>query len=81
LLPIALDSPGMSPILDDHTATITVPAGSTEGAAFDAVTATLQVNVDGVAPLLCVTGIHDVASGDLSLPGRIVPADRDVPMR
>ncbi len=70
-LPIALDSPGMSPILDGRIARITVPVGETEGTAFDAVTAELQINVDGEVPLLCVTGVHDIASGDLSLPGRV----------
>lgn len=70
-LPIALDSPGMSPILDGRTAKITVPVSETENASFDAVTAELQVNENGEAPLLCVTGVHDVASGDLSLPGRV----------
>jgi hypothetical protein len=70
-LPIALDSPGMSPVLDGSIARITVPVGKTEGTAFDAVTAELQINVDGEAPLLCVTGVHDIASGDLSLPGRV----------
>ncbi|NJN45729.1 MAG: hypothetical protein HC808_03740 [Candidatus Competibacteraceae bacterium] len=70
-LPIALDSPGMSPILDGRKARITVPVSATETTAFDAVTAELQVNVTGEAPLLCVTGVHDVASGDLSLPGRV----------
>lgn len=69
--PIALDSPGMSPILDGRAAKITVPVSDTESAAFDAVTAELQVNVNGEAPLLCVTGVHDVASNDLSLPGRV----------
>lgn len=70
-LPIALDSPGMSPSLEGSLAKITVPLGKAESAAFDAVTAELQVNVEGKAPLLCVTGVHDVASGDLSLPGRV----------
>ncbi len=74
-LPIALDSPGMSPVLDGGTARVTVPLGDAESTAFDAVTAELQVNVDGEAPLLCVTGVHDVASGDLSLPGRVTPED------
>ena len=69
--PIALDSPGMSPILDGRNARITVPVSDTESTAFDAVTAELQVNTTGEAPLLCVTGVHDVASGDLSLPGRV----------
>lgn len=70
-LPIALDSPGMSPILDGRTARITVPISKTEDVAFDAVTAELTVHPDGAVPLLCVTGVHDIASGDLSLPGRI----------
>lgn len=72
LLPIALDSPGMSPILDGRTARITVPVANAEDVSFDAVTAELQVNENGEAPLLCVTGVHDIASGDLSLPGKVV---------
>jgi hypothetical protein len=70
-LPIALDSPGMSPILDGRTAKITVPVSDTENVSFDAVTAELQINENTEVPLLCVTGVHDVASGDLSLPGRV----------
>lgn len=71
-LPIALDSPGMSPVLDGHTVRITVPVAGTDGIAFDAVTAELLVNEKGEAPLLCVTGVHDIASGDLSLPGKVM---------
>lgn len=74
-LPIALDSPGMSPILDGSKATITVPVSDTENVSFDAVTAELQVNEEGSAPLLCVTGVHDVASGDLSLPGKVAASN------
>ena len=70
-LPIALDSPGMSPLLSGSTATITVPVSDTENVSFDAVTAALQINEQAEAPLLCVTGVHDIASGDLSLPGRV----------
>ena len=70
-LPIALDSPGMSPFLDGKTARITVPLSAAKNASFDAVTAELMVNEMTEAPLLCVTGVHDVASGDLSLPGRV----------
>jgi hypothetical protein len=73
MLPLALDSPGMSPKLSGKTASVTVPVKGGEGASFDAVTAELQVNGEGKAPLLCVTGVHDVASGDLSLPGKVVP--------
>lgn len=71
LLPIALDSPGMSPILDGSVARITVPINDAESIGFDAVTAELQVHEQAKAPLLCVTRVHDIASGDLSLPGRI----------
>lgn len=71
-LPIALDSPGMSPILDGKVARITVPVSGADDVAFDAVTAELMVNESGEVPLLCITGVHDVASGDLSLPGRVM---------
>ncbi|MFZ5674814.1 MAG: hypothetical protein ACOZAM_17805 [Pseudomonadota bacterium] len=70
-LPIALDSPGMSALLKGSTVRITVPLKGAENARFDAVTAELQVNSEGKAPLLCVTGVHKVASGDLSFPGTI----------
>jgi hypothetical protein len=72
MLPLALDSPGMSPSLKGKVAKITVPVKGSEGVSFDAVTAELQVNAEGKAPLLCVTGVHDVASGDLTLPGKIM---------
>lgn len=75
LLPIALDSPGMSPILSGHTARVTVPVSETQDVSFDAVTAELQVHVEGKAPLLCVTVVHDIASGDLSLPGKVGQAE------
>lgn len=71
-LPIALDSPGMSPILAGRNVKITVPVSGAEKVNFDAVAAKLQVHAEGKAPLLCVTGTYDVASGDLSLPGVIV---------
>lgn len=71
-LPIALDSPGMSPMLDGKIARITVPVADAADVSFDAVTAELQINESGEAPLLCVSGVHDIASGDLSLPGKVV---------
>ena len=40
------------------------------GVAFDGVTAGLQVNASAHQPLLCVVNVFDVASGDLSLPGK-----------
>ncbi len=70
-LPIALDSPGMAALLKGPSVRITVPLRGAEKAAFDAVTAELQVNNEGKAPLLCVTGVHKIASGSLSFPGTI----------
>lgn len=73
-LPIALDSPGMSPLIKGATVRITVPVKGAENVNFDAVAAHLQVHQEGRTPLLCVTGTYKVASGDLSLPGVIVKA-------
>lgn len=72
MLPIALDSPGMSPLLNGNTVRITVPVKGAENVAFDAVTAELQVHPEeGKTPFLCVVGVREVASGDMSYPGRI----------
>ena len=71
-LPIFIDSPGFTPLFDGPEITVTVPFGAeTEvaGAAYDGVTAALRVNENIHAPLLCVTDVFDIASGDLSLPG------------
>ncbi|MBU2582707.1 MAG: hypothetical protein KJ622_13420 [Alphaproteobacteria bacterium] len=71
-LPIALDSPGMSPLIKGAAVRITVPVQAAENVNFDAVAAKLQVHEQGKAPLLCVTGTYKVASGNLSLPGVIM---------
>lgn len=71
-LPIALDSPGMSPLINGATVRITVPVQGAENVGFDAVAATLQVHEEGKTPLLCVTGTYKVTSGNLSLPGVII---------
>src|SRR5690606_17040702 len=70
-LPIALDSPGMSPLIKGATVRITVPVQGAANVNFDAVAAKLQVHEQGKTPLLCVTGTYKVASGNLSLPGII----------
>lgn len=70
-LPIALDSPGMSPLLKGASVRISVPVKGAETVHFDAVTAELQVHPQGKTPLLCVTGVYKVASGKLSFPGVI----------
>lgn len=71
-LPIALDSPDAAPILKGAKVSVTLPLKGAENVAFDAVAAQLQVNAEGKAPLLCVTGTYKVASGNLSLPGIIM---------
>jgi len=73
-LPILIDSPGYSPLFDDTQVTVKVPLRNAQeftGMAFDGVTAGLRVNESAHAPLLCVVDVFDIASGDLSLPGKI----------
>ncbi|MGF1640445.1 MAG: hypothetical protein ACFCUO_05800 [Rhodospirillales bacterium] len=73
-LPILIDSPGWSPVLTGGTVEVRVPfddIGVVSAAGFDGVTAGLRVNESVHAPLLCVVDVFDVASGDLSLPGRV----------
>lgn len=72
-VPILIDSPGYPPAFNADTITIHVPFNDVSifsGVAFDGVTAGLRVNASAHQPLLCVVNIFDVASGDLSLPGK-----------
>ncbi|WP_421983255.1 hypothetical protein [Roseibium sp.] len=70
--PILLDSPGFTPVFDGPEITIRAAVnGDVTGASYDGVTSALKVNESIHAPLLCVTDVFDVASGDLSLPGTI----------
>lgn len=73
-LPILIDSPGWQPLLHGPSVDVKVPFAHDQhltGIAYDGVTSGLRVNANLHAPLLCVTDVFDVASGDLSLPGRI----------
>lgn len=73
-LPILLDSPGWSPILSADTVEVRVPfteIGIVESTTFDGVTAGLRVNQSVHAPLLCVVDVMDIATGDLSLTGKV----------
>jgi hypothetical protein len=73
-LPILLDSPGWNPTFDSETVEVRIPfddIGIVESSNFDGVTAGLRVNQSVHAPLLCVVNVMDVASGDLSLPGKV----------
>lgn len=73
-VPILIDSPGYPPTFSAGTVNIRVPFNDVSllaGVAFDGVTAGLQVNASAHQPLLCVVNVFDVASGDLSLPGKV----------
>ncbi len=73
-VPLLLDSPGIKPAVAGSTVSISVPmpeGGPTMS--FDGVAAGLRVSQAMAAPLLCVTEVFKVASGDLSLPGRVAP--------
>lgn len=76
-VPILIDSPGYKPRFGGNTVRVTVPFDTAEIAgsvAFDGVTTALKVNGNLHAPLLCVSDVFKIGSGDLSLPGRTVPA-------
>lgn len=73
-LPIYIDSPGYPLTFSKSALRVEVPKGTVSNKAnfkFDAVTAVLQVNASIHNPLLCVTDVKDIASGDLSLPGKV----------
>ena len=73
-LPLLIDSPGFEPLLDGQVVELRVPfdnVSAISGASHDGVTAGLRVNANVHAPLLCVVDVFDVASGDLSLPGKV----------
>ena len=73
-LPIFLDSPGFTPLFDGPEIAVNVAFRSgvdLEGIAYDGVTSALRVNANIHAPLLCVIDVFDIASGDLSLPGKL----------
>ncbi len=70
-LPLFIDSPEAKPVFDGPVVSLTLEVEGAEGASYDGVTSALRVNANLHAPLLCVTDVFDLASGDLSLPGRI----------
>ena len=73
-LPLLLDSPGWDPIFNKDSVEVKIPfndIGAVNKASFDGVTAGLRVNKSAHSPLLCVVDLMDIASGDLSLPGKV----------
>jgi hypothetical protein len=76
-VPLLIDSPDYQTTFKGGAVDVTVPLsllGGIMGASFDGVTAGLKVNGNLHAPLLCVDVVFKVASGNLSLPGKVVPA-------
>ncbi|MGN9812821.1 hypothetical protein ACTMSW_26150 [Micromonospora sp. BQ11] len=72
-VPLYLDSPSYPTRLTGASVKIEVPAdelGFPSSFSYDGVTAALKVNADLHDPLLRVENVFDVASGDLSLPGK-----------
>jgi hypothetical protein len=76
-VPLLIDSPEYPTNFKGDTVDVTIPLSlinGIKGASFDGVTAGLKVNGNLHAPLLCVSDVFKVASGDLSLPGKVHPA-------
>ncbi len=76
-VPLLIDSPAYPTELKGDAVDVTIPLsliGGIEGASYDGVTAGLKVNGNLHAPLLCVSNVFKVASGNRSLPGKVMPA-------
>lgn len=77
-VPLLIDSPEYPTTFKGETVDVEIPLsliGGIKGASFDGVTAGLKVNGNLHAPLLCVDNVFKVASGNLSLPGKVMTAD------
>lgn len=73
-LPLLIDSPGWHPQFNKSIIKVRVPfddIGVVTASGFDGVTAALRVNASMHSPLLCVANVFKVASGNLSLPGKV----------
>ncbi len=73
-LPILIDSPDLTPVFNGDTVEVKVNFSDVQAlnlANYDGVTSGLRVNQSAHSPLLCVVDVFDVASGDLSLPGKV----------
>lgn len=73
-LPLYLDSPGFTPSLKGPEIRVAVPLkamGFPTTFRYDGVTAALRINASVHAPLLCVADVFDIASGKLTLPGKV----------
>lgn len=73
-VPLYMDSPGYPPRFAGKKVNVKVPfdnIAAVESAKFDGVTSGLRINESVHAPLLCIENVFKVASGDLSLPGKV----------
>jgi len=73
-VPILIDSPDYPPAFTSDTVEVRIPLSKISAistASFDGVTSGLRVNESIHAPLLCVANVFKVASGNLSLPGKV----------
>jgi hypothetical protein len=71
-LPLLIDSPNYEVELQGHELVVMVPhsaIGMADTFNFDGVTAGLRINANMHSPLLCVSHVNDIASGNLTLPG------------
>ncbi|CAO3414919.1 hypothetical protein [Azospirillum doebereinerae] len=74
-VPLLIDSPDYPTTLKGDAVQVRIPLsliGGIAGASYDGVTAGLKVNGNLHAPLLCVSDVFKIASGDLSLPGKVI---------
>ncbi len=74
-VPLLIDSPDYKTDVSGNTVEVCIPIekiSAIKGASFDGVTAGLKVNANLHAPLLCVANVFKIASGNLSLPGKVV---------
>ena len=75
-VPLLIDSPDYPTTLRGDAVQVEIPVSlitGIKGASFDGVTSGLKVNGNLHAPLLCVSDVFKVASGNLSLPGKVSP--------
>jgi|GEM_PF-148951 len=73
-MPMLLDSPGFHAFARGDRLTVLVPGWhlpTTDAFSFDALTASMRVDASGEAPTLRVENVHDILSGDLSLPNTV----------
>lgn len=73
-VPLYIDSPGYPPKFSGSQVKVKVPfdnIAAVESAKFDGVTSGLRINESVHSPLLCIENIFKIASGDLSLPGKV----------